>query len=172
MVPVSLLLLKVLFLALVVVAAYTDWKWRIIPNKLNLLMFCAGIVGGILTRHLLESICGAALGLVFGLLPALILRVPVLAGIGGGDLKMMAALGAWYGPRELLWVLAAGSVLAVVGGMANLARSGKLLLWVYLLPIRGRERFDEEVLPFGVYLAAGAYLVEIAKILLVGGLAR
>ncbi|WP_027719145.1 prepilin peptidase [Desulfovirgula thermocuniculi] len=168
----SLLLLKVLLLVLVAIAAYTDWKWRIIPNRLNLLMFCTGVAGGVLAHRLLESVCGAALGLALGLLPALILRVPVLAGIGGGDLKMMAALGAWYGPYDLLWVLAAGSVLAVAGGLANLARSGKLLLWVYLFPVRGRERFDEEVLPFGVYLAAGVYLVEAAKILLAGGLVK
>lgn len=162
--------LKTLFLGAVGAAAYTDWRWRIIPNALNAFILFLGVSNGILMHRLLESACGTALGLVFGLLPALILRIPLLSGIGGGDLKMMAALGAWYGPQTLLWVLAAGSVLAVAGGLANLAKSKKLLLWVYLLPVRGRERFDEEVLPFGVYLAAGTYLIEAAKILMLGGM--
>jgi len=163
-------LLKALFLVLVGAAAYIDWKRRIIPNRLNLLIFCTGIGNALLTHRLPDALFGAVLGLGVGLLPALILRVPVLSGIGGGDLKMMASLGAWYGPGALLWVLAAGSALAVAGGVVNLARSGKLLLWVSLLPFRDRERFAEEVLPFGVYLAIGVYFIEIIEYLLKGGL--
>ncbi|MBQ1890661.1 MAG: prepilin peptidase, partial [Selenomonas sp.] len=59
--------------------------------------------------HLLAAVAGGA---VF-----LLLAVLTRGGIGGGDIKLIAALGLWLGSDALLGVVAAGLVL---GGIAAL----------------------------------------------------
>lgn len=58
----------------------------------------------------------AALGVIVGLL----LAVPLfyMGGFGGADVKLVASLGAWFGPVSLLgllfWVAIIGGVLALI----------------------------------------------------------
>src|SRR5207253_2214762 len=49
-----------------------------------------------------------------------------LGGIGGGDVKMMAAIGALLGPRLALTSVACGMLLGGVVMMVHLARIGRL----------------------------------------------
>ncbi|AOQ23133.1 hypothetical protein MTAT_16630 [Moorella thermoacetica] len=154
---------SILLLAPVAGAAYTDGKRRIIPNWLNLLIFCLGLSWQTSRHEPLAAFSGSAVGLALGLVPALFLG---FRGIGGGDLKMMAALGAWYGSRGVLTVVFLGALAAAAGGLAALARAGKLRLWLYSLPVKGRERSPEEEVPFGAYLAAAVFAVEIFKLLI------
>ena len=54
---------------------------------------------------------------------ALFLPFFLLGGMGAGDVKLLAALGAWLGPRDALWLAVyasmAGGVLAVVLGLMH-----------------------------------------------------
>ncbi len=93
-------------------AAACDLRWRRIPNALNLAILVAGIAAR--AAHgasVVEGLCGA----VSGLVPLFLL---FRAGwIGGGDVKLGAAAGAWLGPIPALWAvlggLAAGGLLAL-----------------------------------------------------------
>ncbi len=46
-----------------------------------------------------------------------------LRGLGGGDVKLLAALGAWVGPTDVIWVAlytgVAGGLLAIGTALAN-----------------------------------------------------
>ena len=98
-------------LIVLAVATFTDLRDRRIPNWLVLPFLLVGIVlspwrpdwGG--SGHsfgwhgLGQSFAGMGLGLlVFGFLFW-------LGGMGGGDVKLCAALGAWIGPVQMFWAL-------------------------------------------------------------------
>lgn len=60
------------------------------------------------------------LACLLGVVAGFLLSIPLflLDGFGGGDVKLIAALGAWFGPVALLgvlfWMAALGGLLAVV----------------------------------------------------------
>lgn len=102
-----------LAVALALVAGWTDWRSRRIPNWLTLPGFLVGVsvntmAGGWL--GLKGSLLGAGLGLLL-LLPFVFLR-----SLGAGDWKLAGALGALVGPGVLVDLLM-GSIF-VAGVMA------------------------------------------------------
>jgi len=100
-------------------ACVTDLRTRRVPNVLTLgaavaaMAFHAAGHGG---SGLLFALFGWGLGLLV-FLPLFALR-----GIGGGDVKLLAALGAWLGPSMVLWVAA---FAAIAGGVFALIVSAK-----------------------------------------------
>jgi prepilin peptidase CpaA len=66
---------------------------------------------------LLPSLAGFAVGMSLLLLPW------ILGGGGMGDVKMLAALGAWLGPMWILVAFGIGSILAAFGMVAVLTMS-------------------------------------------------
>jgi prepilin peptidase CpaA len=102
-------------LAVAAAACFTDLRTRRIPNLLTfgaaLVAFgFHGLTGG--WPALGVSAAGWGVGILL-FLPLFLLR-----GIGGGDVKLLAALGAWVGPGQTVWVAlwagVAGGVFAVV----------------------------------------------------------
>lgn len=103
--------------------AYTDtYRWKI-PNKLTLPFFGLGLVyqtvfwglqpwNGLMDTHgLLDGLLGFGLG--FGLYFVLW----IVAGGGGGDVKLMGALGAWLGFKLTFWLIIASLVMVVIDGV-------------------------------------------------------
>lgn len=96
-------------------AGITDLRWRRIPNWLTYPAVPVAVVLHAIAGRWPEtklSLEGLALG--FGiLLPFVLLR-----SLGGGDLKLVSALGAFYGPRSLLvmvfYTLLINAVIAIV----------------------------------------------------------
>jgi prepilin peptidase CpaA len=107
---------QIVFLTTVVlftaVTAWTDLKWRKIPNKITLPMWIAGFVWQ-LTFHggagLLSGLYGFGIG--FGILFVLWM----VGSAGGGDVKLLGALSVWLGPGLTLKVML-GSLLFVIMG--------------------------------------------------------
>ena len=133
-------------------SAVTDARRYIIPNEFSLgglalglaLSFAPGEPGP------LQALVGATLG--FGVMYGVAVvgewafKKPAL---GGGDIKMMAMVGAFLGPvGTLLTVFVGSAVGAVIFGPVGL-KTGKLV-------------------PFGVFLALGAGIVLIWGDALVG----
>jgi len=108
-------LIPVLVVAISLVASITDVLTRRIPNVLTFGAALAGLVFHLLTGGF-DGGLSAAGGWVVGTL--LFLPFFALGGMGGGDVKLLAALGAWLGPHQTLWLAAysaiAGGVLAVI----------------------------------------------------------
>jgi prepilin peptidase CpaA len=116
-------------LIVVSIATVTDLRSRRIPNWLVFPFLIAGIaVSGCLYgwHGLGQSLSGLGLGaILYGLLF-------YLGGMGMGDVKLCAAIGAWIGPSQLILALVvtgvAGGVMAlcwaVAGGfLSNLFKS-------------------------------------------------
>lgn len=101
-------------------AALTDVKTARIPNRLTLL----GALAGVLANGVLPGGAGVGVALT-GAAAGLAVFFPLFAlgGLGGGDVKLMAAIGAWLGwPTVLLTALytaLAGGVFAVGVALAR-----------------------------------------------------
>jgi prepilin peptidase CpaA len=118
--------------AIAVVACMTDLRRRRIPNILTLGGAVAGLVFSVVTaggNGAITSLEGWALGLVLWL-PFYALR-----GMGAGDVKLLACVGAWVGPAAVLHVAIyasiAGAVLAlVVAARHRYLRTAVRNVWV------------------------------------------
>jgi len=106
--------LKLVLIATVLAAAYYDLRVRRIPNWINV----AGAMLGLGLNVYFQSVQGVMLA-AGGLLIALCIYVPLYAlkGMGAGDVKLMAAIGAIAGPGNWLNIFI---VTALLGGAASL----------------------------------------------------
>lgn len=107
-------------------ASYTDLKGHRIPNILTV----GGVVAGILLQTWffgLDGVISGLGGLALGL--ALYLPLYLLGGMGAGDVKLMAAVGALLGSQTVL--LAAG--LSLIAG--SLIGLGVVLVRIILLGV-------------------------------------
>ncbi|MBI4302368.1 MAG: prepilin peptidase [Chloroflexi bacterium] len=130
------------------IAVFTDLRHHKIYNKLTLTAAALGIAlnaikGG--PSGLLFSLEGFALGLAFLLIPF------VLGGMGAGDVKLLAALGAFLGPwlifNTFLYGAIAGGLIAVI----ILIRRKQLVSTIYLLLSPGRWLLAEGAQSGSVY---------------------
>lgn len=104
-------------------ACVTDLRTRRIPNVLTFGAALAGLVFQFATGGV-EALGQAALGWLLG---ALVFLLPfALGGLGGGDVKLLAALGAWLGPADALWLVLYTGVAGGVMAVAVSARYGYL----------------------------------------------
>lgn len=97
------------------IAGWTDWRSRRIPNWLTVAGAAIGVAGNTIAfgwPGTLSALEGVGLGLLL-LLPLVIIRA-----IGAGDWKLVAAIGAFVGPRALLVVLAGAVLIAGVMAVA------------------------------------------------------
>ena len=127
-----------------------DIDTHLLPDSLTLPLLWAGLIvnfGG-LFASLHDAVAGAIAGyLVLWIVHWLFKLVRGVEGMGYGDFKLLAALGAWLGWAALPQIVL---IAAVAGAIVGLAAT-----W------RGRMRF-EEPLPFGPFLAAGGAITLFA----------
>jgi prepilin peptidase CpaA len=164
-----------LAVAFALIAGWTDWRSRTIPNWLTVPGFFVGITANVLVNGLAglkTSLLGAGLGLIV-LLPFVFLR-----SLGAGDWKLAGALGAFVGWESLLDLLM-GSVL-VAGVMAlalviykrrfkeTMRNIGRLLGSMFMLRMPEAEiSLDNPQslkVPYGVALALTTLLFGVGKI--------
>ena len=156
-------------IALVCLAMYSDLRWRKIPNCLTLPAIALGFV--------LNSIGNGWNGLLFALVGFLVgiglFVLPyILGGMGGGDVKLMGALGAMLGSYAILNVFLytslIGGVIAIAVVVATkssiVAMLKRILLFfkcvfLFQAPSTGALVFkNSPTMPYGVAIGAGTLL--------------
>ncbi len=105
-------------LGMLLAAAVSDVRQRRIPNWLSLMVVVSGLLRPCVPGDS-STFSHAALGMGVGFAVAFILFA--LRGLGGGDVKLLAGIGAWLGGYGVLVVLfislLLGMVLAIVEGI-------------------------------------------------------
>jgi prepilin peptidase CpaA len=157
----------------VLYASWVDGKERRVPNWLNALLLVVGLV--VQTGHpqgsgIGSALAGAAVG--FG-----VLIVPwLMCGMGAGDVKLMAAIGAWFGPMMTLWSFAVGAVYGGVIAVIMILSAGKarhalanvntIMLKMstpahWFTEVGGTKSFGttSQLLPYGIPLTLGSITV-------------
>jgi prepilin peptidase CpaA len=79
------------------------------------------------------SLAGAAVGL------ACLMPLYAIGGMGAGDVKLMAGVGAWIGPACAFWAFLATALVGGAIGLAMMATSGELARHLALTRAIGRE---------------------------------
>jgi len=134
------------FTWVLIAAAGIDVRTQLLPDQLTLPLLWAGLLLSLfpLFADSHASIIGAAAGyLSLWSVYWLFKLITGKEGMGYGDFKLLAALGAWMGPAALLPVVLLSSVIgAIVGGA--------------FLVLRGHDRATP--IPFGPFIAIAGWL--------------
>jgi len=98
--------------------ALMDWDCTLLPDWIVLPLGLVGLCGssaGLTTQNLPFSAASAAMLLgLFGGLAWLFKRLRGVSGIGGGDLKLLAALATWWGVINVLYIICLACMITVV----------------------------------------------------------
>ena len=138
------------FAMMMIVLFFTDYDHHLLPDAVTLPGFGLGIAAAWWSPFLGEpgwgrivaAFSGAALGsgILWGI-GALYRRVRGVEGMGFGDVKLLAVVGAFTGPAGVAVTLFLGSVVGAAVGLA-------------MIPLRGKTLKAE--LPFGCFLTPSA----------------
>ena len=137
-----LLPVRLLFASAMIVLAVTDLNERILPNTITY----PGVVAGLIfSLFLPPGLVSALIGVVLGggvpfLIGEIYYRVRRIEGLGMGDVKMLAMIGAFLGWQLALFTLFFASLVGVAVGIP-------------LTRIKGDRNYQ---IPLGTFLALGA----------------
>ena len=140
---VSIWIIQSLLILVLLYLAYVDWRTFRLPNAITFPLIILGIAFNAFSDLRFTSPSSAFVGafLGYGLLWALNTGYRLLKnrdGIGMGDAKLLAALGACLGWSALPSILLMASLTGILGG----------IIWLKL-----RRHHLQEAFPFGPFLA-------------------
>lgn len=138
--------LYMLFTSILLIISFIDLHHKIIPDVLSL----PGIIAGWAASFVLGTVTwlDSLIGIVAGggalfLVAVIYERITGREGMGGGDIKLLAMIGAWMGWRHLHLIILISSLTGAIVGVLCLLMAGKGL----------RVR-----IPFGPFLSLGAVI--------------
>jgi prepilin peptidase CpaA len=161
--------LAIVLVAALVAAATDLWKFRVY-NLLTIPLLFTGLAYHAWYGGFVDSLVAALIG--FGFLIVL----HVMGGVGAGDVKLMAGVGAWLGTMNTIYVFIGSSLAAGVYSLALILINRRLFetlielrILVHRLSTFGQflasdDRFETEVtrpdrrsrvIPFGAMVAVG-----------------
>jgi prepilin peptidase CpaA len=162
----------VVFVAVAITAVTDLWKFKVY-NALTLPLLCSGLVyHGLMGGP--PDFTGSFLGALFGF--GVLLTFYVMGGMGGGDVKLMAAVGAWLGLPQTFYVFIASSLAAGCYAVFLIFAHGRMtetwlnlrILWYRALAF-GRYLGAEDRVEAAVsYADRGSRLIPFAAMVAVG----
>ena len=143
--PGPLLVVRALFAAMLVALFFIDLEHQLLPDVITLPGIVIGLGASVfLTPGLIASAIGAAIGAAILLAIRWVWkRATGVDGMGLGDVKMLAMIGAFLGWQQVWLVLFVASLTGAVIGVA-MASAGRGSL--------------KTRLPFGTFLAVSAFI--------------
>lgn len=139
-------LFGILLAVLLLMAAWTDIKTRTISNELNAAIALLAVAFWWVAGEALWPDIAVRIGIAM-LLFAIFAGLFMLKMMGGGDVKMIAALALWLPFPALLTML---TVMALAGGVITI---------ILLVRQRWRPNAERPEVPYGVAIAIGGLWV-------------
>ncbi len=110
---------KLLFIYALLALAIIDLNEKFLPDIINFSVLWLGLIAQMVGYSHLTDLTSGVIGVIFGYL---ILWIPgqiyfllrKQQGLGGGDMKLMAAIGAWLGWEPLLPILLLSSISVII----------------------------------------------------------
>ncbi len=132
-------ILAMVLISALIVVTFIDLEHQIIPDRITLPGIVLGLVLGplVFKTGFINSLIGMALGGGTFYLIAVASR----GGMGGGDIKLIAMIGAFLGWKAVLLTIFVGSFLGAIVG-------------IWLMIFKGMKR--KTPIPFGPFLVVGA----------------
>lgn len=145
----ALLVPRLIFACAMVVLFAIDLEHHLLPNVITLPGIAIGLVSSaVLPPGLVDALIGTvAGGGVLWLVGAAYYRYSGHEGMGGGDVKMLAMIGAFLGWKLMLLTLVLSSL------------AGSLIGVIVIAARRGDMKY---ALPYGTFLALGALAASLA----------
>lgn len=155
-------------------ASWIDYAQRRVPNWLNATLIVLGFAVQA-WFHGWSGLAAGGEGLLVGF--GLLILPWAMHGMGAGDVKLMAAIGVWFGPWMTLVAFTVGAILGGLIAMVMIVSTGRLQnacanLGVLFVKVQNRETaFSEfgsaksfaeggsQLLPYGVPLTIGSLIV-------------
>ncbi len=136
-----------IFNTTLIATIFIDLEFRIIPDRFSLggwvmALLCSALWG---VPPFLHSLAGGLMGFgIFFVMAWGYERLKKVEGLGFGDVKMMGWLGSWLGIFTVPFVILISSLTGLVAG---------------LIAMRSSQDGLKTAIPFGPFLAIGAYVV-------------
>jgi leader peptidase (prepilin peptidase) / N-methyltransferase len=148
--PTAQMLLALAFCAALVALTGIDLDTQLLPDQITLPLLWLGLLANLFGAfaRLPDAVIGGAAGyLILWSVYWLFKLLTGREGMGYGDFKLLAAIGAWFGWQVLPKVLLASSLVGAIIGIA-------------LIAFRGKDR--RTAIAFGPYLAIAGLLALFA----------
>ncbi|OAA93729.1 prepilin peptidase [Clostridium coskatii] len=136
----TIILAKAIVMILIlIIISFIDLNYRIIPDFMVIITLIMGIM---LPFFIRSSFIDTILGMIFGGGTMFLLSlVPNV--MGGGDIKLMFAIGSFLGLKKTLWAIFLAFVLSSIVGII-----------LILFKVKGTKDY----IPFGPFLSLGSFI--------------
>ena len=154
-----------------ILGAWCDWKERKIPNALTFSLIFFGFIFNFLDQGVSGTV-HALLGLILGIL---LLYLPFsMGGVGGGDVKLLGAIGSFVGPVLILKIFLASAIFGGIFSLMVMVQKkafqstlrriwGKLLCFALTQKIEPEEGVSVKTnslrIPYAFAILAGTFLM-------------
>jgi len=149
------------FAVLNVIISGIDIEHRIIPDVLSLILVISGVLfspwntvlnyglpncfEGTILSKIAMSVSGLIIaGLIYVIIAFLGENLFRQEALGGGDIKLIAGIGAYMGTVNVLWVIFFASIFGAIAGL--------------MLILSGKKK-RKDIIPYGPYISAAAIFV-------------
>ncbi len=129
------------FISSLIVISFIDLDFQIIPDIISISLILAGLLLSVLphsTYNLVADFKESFLGILVGGGSLLIIALLSKGGMGGGDIKLNAGIGAFLGWQNALLTIFIGSFVGAIVGLIILKKTGN------------------RKIPFGPFLSIGS----------------
>jgi leader peptidase (prepilin peptidase)/N-methyltransferase len=129
---------------ILIIITFIDLRHRIIPDFMVVMALVTGIIFSIITK---TSIIDTSLGMICGG-GIMFLLALVPNAMGGGDVKLMFAIGAFLGVKGTMWALLLAFSISSIVSIAYI-----LFNWIVY-----KRKAIKDYIPFGPFLALGNFI--------------
>ena len=134
--------IQMIFLSIILsYISVIDLKYNIIPNKVIAIIFIFGVLFNIISNTV--AVRNMVIGFFIISVPLLIISIILKGSMGGGDIKLMAAAGAFLGWEKIV----------VAFFIASLIASITSIILILLRRIKSKD-----MIPYGPFLSMGIFI--------------